>query len=81
MIMTYHHLAKPVEMMKNTIPCLKKDGVLVIVEHDPVKSGENGSETTSLEKLTREANEAGLQIIRVNSDLLERDNIYFLKTK
>jgi tRNA G37 N-methylase Trm5 len=69
MIMTYHHLAKPV------------DGVLVIVEHDPVKSGENGSETTSLEKLTREANEAGLQIIRVNSDLLERDNIYFLKTK
>lgn len=81
MIMTYHHLAKPVEMMKNTIPCLKQDGVLVIVEHDPLKSGENGSETTSLEKLTREANEAGLKIIRVNSDLLERDNIYFLKTK
>jgi len=81
MIMTYHHLAKPVEMMKNTIPCLKKDGVLVIVEHDPVKSGENGSETTSVEKLTREANEAGFQIIRVNSDLLERDNIYFLKVK
>jgi len=81
MIMTYHHLSKPVEMMKNTIPCLKKEGVLVIVEHDPVKSGENGSETTSLEKLTREANEAGLQIILVNSDLLERDNIYFLKTK
>ena len=81
MIMTYHHLAKPVEMMKNTIPCLKKDGVLVIVEHDPVKSGENGNETTSLEKMTREANEAGFQITSINSDLLERDNIYFLKVK
>ncbi|HBZ20767.1 MAG TPA: hypothetical protein DEO60_06555 [Bacteroidales bacterium] len=81
MIMTYHHLAKPVEMMKNTIPCLKKDGILVIVEHDPVKSGENGSETTSLEKLTREANKAGFQITSINSELLERDNIYFLKAK
>lgn len=81
MIMTYHHLAKPVQMMKNTIPCLKKDGVLVIVEHDPVRSGETGSEVTSLEKLTREANEAGFELVKVNSELLERDNIYFLKVK
>lgn len=81
MLMTYHHLEKPVEMMKNTIPCLKKDGVLIIVEHDPVKSGETGSEVTSLEKLTRESNEAGFKITKVNSGLLERDNIYFLKVK
>jgi ubiquinone/menaquinone biosynthesis C-methylase UbiE len=81
MIMTYHHLDKPVDMMKNIIPAMKKDGVLVIVEHDPVRSGETGGEVTSLEKLTREAEEAGFQLIRVNSDLLERDNIYFLKPK
>lgn len=81
MILTYHYLAKPVEMMKNTIPCLKKDGVLVIVEHDPVKSGETGSESTSKEKLTREADEAGFKIVSVNTELLERDNIFFLKVK
>lgn len=81
MIMTYHHLAKPVEMMKNTIPCLKKDGVLVVVEHDPVRSGETGSESTSREKLAREADEAGFKIVDVNSELLERDNIFFLKEK
>jgi ubiquinone/menaquinone biosynthesis C-methylase UbiE len=81
MLMVYHHLEKPVEMMKNIIPCLKKDGVLVIVEHDPVRSGETGREVTSLEKLSREANEAGFKITKVNSELLDRDNIYFLKVK
>lgn len=81
MVSTYHHLEKPIEMMRNTIPCLKKDGILVIVERDPVKTGQTGSESTLREKLTREANEAGFQLIRVNSELLERDNIYFLKVR
>jgi len=81
MIMTYHHLEKPVDMMKNTLPCLKNDGTLVIVEHDPDRSGESGSEVTSIEKLTREANEAGFEIKENNTELLERDNIYFLKVK
>jgi ubiquinone/menaquinone biosynthesis C-methylase UbiE len=81
MISTYHHLEKPVEMMRNTIPCLKNDGVLVIVERDPVKTGQTGRESTSAEKLKSDAEKGGFEIIKVNSDLLERDNIYFLKVK
>ncbi|MCU0455502.1 MAG: class I SAM-dependent methyltransferase [Bacteroidales bacterium] len=81
MLLTYHHLEKPVEMLKNTIPCLKKDGFLVIVEHDPERSGESGREVTSFEKLTSEAKEAGFEISKINRELLERDNIYFLKVK
>ena len=81
MVSTYHHLDKPVEMMRNTIPCLKKDGVLVIVERDPVKTGQTGSESTSQEKLKSDAQKAGFEIVKVNSELLERDNIYFLKPK
>src|SRR4030042_921856 len=81
MVSTYHHLEKPVDMMRNTIPCLNKDGILVIVERDPVKTGQTGRESTSREKLTRDANEAGFELIKVNSELLERDNIYFLKVK
>jgi len=81
MVSTYHHLDKPVEMMRNTIPCLKKDGVLVIVERDPVKTGQTGSESTSQEKLKGDGQKAGFEIIKVNSELLERDNIYFLKPK
>lgn len=81
MISTYHHLEKPLEMMKNTIPCLTKDGVLVIVERDPVKTGQTGSESTSQEKLKSDAQKAGFEIAKVNTELLERDNIYFLKPK
>jgi precorrin-6B methylase 2 len=81
MVSTYHHLEKPVEMMRNTIPCLKKDGVLVIVERDPVKTGQTGSESTSQEKLKSDAQKAGFEIVKVNTELLERDNIYFLKPK
>jgi len=81
MVSTYHHLEKPVEMMRNTIPALKKNGILVIVERDPIKTGQTGSESTSREKLTRHANEAGFVLDRVNTELLERDNIYFLKVK
>jgi ubiquinone/menaquinone biosynthesis C-methylase UbiE len=80
-VSAYHHFEKPVAMLRSTIPCLKKDGVLVIVERDPVKTGQTGRESTSREKLTREAMEADLEIIKVNAELLESDNIYFLKAK
>jgi ubiquinone/menaquinone biosynthesis C-methylase UbiE len=81
MVSTYHHLEEPVEMMRNTIPSMKKDGIMVIVERDPVKTGQTRSESTSRETLTRQANEAGFDLIKVNSELLERDNIYFFKPK
>jgi hypothetical protein len=46
---------------------------------NPMLSGVTGRESTSLEKLKSEAERAGFEIIKVNSELLERDNIYFLK--
>jgi hypothetical protein len=67
--------------MRNTIPCLKKDGFLVVVERDPIKTSQSGRESTSREELTRMTKEAGYELIKVNTDLLERDNIYFLKVK
>lgn len=51
MVSVYHHLEKPIELLRNTISNLKKDGILVIVERDPVKTGQNNSESTSKEKL------------------------------
>jgi len=81
MVSTYHHLDKPVEMIRNTIPSLKKEGILVIVERDPVRTGQSSSESTSKEKLKKQADDAGFKIIQINTELLERDNIYFLKVK
>jgi hypothetical protein len=38
MISTYHHPEKPVEIMRNSITTLKSNGVMVILERDPVKT-------------------------------------------
>jgi len=79
MINVYHHLEKPVELLKNIIPTLKHGGTLVIVEHEPVKSGYL-TESTSEEELVRQADEAGYKLERMET-FLARDNIYFFKKK
>jgi len=79
MINVYHHLEKPVELLKNIVPTLKPDGTLVIVEHDPVKSG-YPTESTSEEELVKQADEAGYKLERMET-FLSRDNIYFFKKK
>lgn len=80
-ISAYHHFEKPVEMLRNSAPALKKGGVLVIVERDPVKTGQSGSESTSRDKMVEQAEEAGYTLERINTTLLERDNIYFFRVK
>jgi len=76
---TFHHFEKPVEMMKNIKPCLKRNGLMIIVDRDSIKSGLSPSEKVSREKLTKLSKEAGYEIIKVNSELFQQDNIYFLK--
>jgi len=47
MILTYHHLSKPVELLKNLIPSLKPGATVVIVDPDPEKDkGLPASEST-----------------------------------
>ena len=79
MINVYHHLEKPVELVRNLAPTLKPEGVLVIVEHCPEKTGWS-SEATSKEKLVEQAGQAGFELIKIDT-FLERDNIYFLRPK
>jgi ubiquinone/menaquinone biosynthesis C-methylase UbiE len=79
MINVYHHLEKPVDLLKNIVPTLKPEGTLVIVEHDPEKSG-YPTESTSKDVLVKQANQAGYELERIET-FLPRDNIYFFKTK
>lgn len=80
MINTYHHLDKPVELMRNIIPGLKPDGILAIIEHDPEKHPAGESESTGREELFEQAGLAGFEPVRVMTFLL-RDNIYIFRTK
>jgi len=80
MINTYHHLDKSIELMKNIIPCLKPDGRLVIIEHDPVKVPGAGSHSTAKDVLLKQATQAGFELVKMMT-FLERDNIYVLHPK
>ena len=74
-INTYHHLSKPVELMRNILPSLKPGGLMVIIEHDPEKYPDAGpNHSTPHDELLREAEEAGYELLRLE-DILERDYI------
>jgi predicted methyltransferase len=79
MINVYHHLEKPVELVRNLAPTLKPEGVLVIVEHRPEKTG-SSSHSTSQEKLVEQTGQAGFELIKIET-FLASDNIYFLRLK
>jgi len=79
MVLTYHHLAKPVDLLKNLIPSLKPSATIVIIDPDPVKDEDRaGHESTSVEQMRRDALSAGLGIVRIET-FLEKDNIFILR--
>lgn len=81
MVLTYHHLARPVDLLKNLIPSLKPGATVVVIDPDPVKEpGEIASEYTPLEKIEREAGAAGFEIARTET-FLSRDNLFVLQVK
>jgi poly(3-hydroxybutyrate) depolymerase len=81
MILTYHHLADPVALLRRLVPALKPGANVAIVDPDPIKDPDrSGRESTSREKMEREAGQAGFEILRVE-DFLKNDNIFILRAK
>jgi ubiquinone/menaquinone biosynthesis C-methylase UbiE len=74
-INSYHHFEDPVPLIEKVIHCLKPDGRLVIIEHDPDKYPKAGSHSTPQNRLIDEVYRAGFILIRIET-FLERDNIY-----
>ena len=81
MILTYHHLAHPVALLKSLIPSLKPGATVVVVDPEQSKDpGSRMSEYTSEAEISREAAAAGFELIRVET-FLPKDNIYILRVK
>ncbi len=81
MINTYHHLARPVVLLRNLAQSLKPGATVAIVEHDPEKvEGDGRKEATSPDALRGQAEEAGYEVVRVET-FLDQDNIYILRVK
>ncbi len=79
MVYAYHHLDRPVDMLKSIRPCLKPGATVVVIDPDPVKSpGERESEYTRREKIAREAEAAGFEIAREET-FLPGDALFILK--
>jgi ubiquinone/menaquinone biosynthesis C-methylase UbiE len=80
MVLTYHHLSQPVEMLKAMVPSLKPGATVVVIDPDPVKDHDPGPESTSKEEIERDAAAAGYELVRVET-FLARDNIFVLRVK
>lgn len=76
MVSTYHHLDKPLALVRNIVPSLKPGGRLVIVERDPEKSPLSKFHATSRDDLVGLVERAGFRMEKIET-FLEEDNIYF----
>ena len=75
MINVYHHLDDPLPLIRNIAPSLKPGATLAIVECDPEKVAWGKEEgCTSRSDMARELEEAGFEIVRVET-FLDEDNI------
>jgi SAM-dependent methyltransferase len=79
-INSYHHFDKPVELMRNALPALATGGIMVIIEHDPVKSPDSGSHSTAQEVLLEQMEEAGYELVHICT-FLEIDNINIFRAR
>ncbi|MFC2169541.1 class I SAM-dependent methyltransferase [Acidobacteriota bacterium] len=81
MVWVYHHLDKPVDLLKNLIPSLKPGAAVVIIDPNPEIEGESDSHRSSIaDRVKKEAGKAGFELIRTET-FLSRDNIFILKVK
>jgi len=76
---TYHHLEKPIELVRNLLAALKENGILAIVERDKDRTPHKG-EATSREDFIAQMEEAGFEVIKVDTSMQE-DNIYIARPK
>lgn len=81
MVLTYHHLARPVDLLRNLIPALKPGAIVAVLDPDAKKDpGSRESEYTSREKIEKEARQAGFEFVRLE-DFLPKDNLFVLRVK
>ncbi|MFH0991932.1 MAG: class I SAM-dependent methyltransferase [bacterium] len=78
MMTAFHDFTKPVEWMKNAVPCLKPGGRLVIIDPDPDKMKARWDHFLTREQLTTRMSNTVFTLERVLT-FLEQDNIYIYK--
>lgn len=75
MVNVYHHLERPVELLRALRPVLRPGGRLAIVERCPERSGRSSDHATPRERVLGELGAAGFDTVAV-LEILEEDLIY-----
>ena len=78
MAWVYHHVDKPVPLLKSLMPSLKPWASVVLVEPDPAHT-ERGGRALTKEAVGREAADAGFRLDTVIEGRLKEDNIFILR--
>jgi len=71
MVWTYHFFDQPVAMLKSLRPALKPGATVVLVEPDPVRGPGGPDHGVSVERMRKEASEAGFELVRTETFLPE----------
>jgi ubiquinone/menaquinone biosynthesis C-methylase UbiE len=79
MAWVFHHVEKPVPLLKSLLPGLKPWGSVVMVEPTPVSHGEGSARMLTRELVGREAREAGFELAALIEGRLKEDNIFVLR--
>jgi ubiquinone/menaquinone biosynthesis C-methylase UbiE len=78
---TYHHLEKPLELVRHIRPALKENGRLVIVERDQERCpADERGEATSPADFVKQMDQAGFEVISTDKSM-RVDNIYVARLK
>ena len=80
MVWIYHFLDEPVVMLKKLFPTLKSGGTIVLVEPDPIRGPGGEDHGISPERMRREAEQAGFELVRIE-DFLPWDLMFVLKIR
>jgi ubiquinone/menaquinone biosynthesis C-methylase UbiE len=78
MVMVYHHLDKPIPMLRNLLPCLKPGGVLAMVEPSPAHT-ERGMRDLTRERVAEDALAAGYSLEAMIEGKFEHENVFILR--
>lgn len=80
MVYVFHELEKPVELLNNTLPSLKPNSKLVILDRDPEKTGDTTGHFMTKKAILEKISKSDFEVVRIET-FLTRDNIYILRPK
>lgn len=80
MMLMFHEVERPIEFLRNTRSSLKPGSVIVIIDRDPDKYGQQYSHFKKKEEVEKIIKDANYEILKIDESL-PRDYIFIIRPK